>query len=125
MNTFYQLENPCHPGGYLRRKIFEPRNLTIMGAAGLLGVTRQSLSDLLNEKAALTADTAFQIEAAFGYSMEMLMEMQKQFDIAAIRRRERSVRNAAFAKAWSKVAVTRLQAAQKRSKVPSQKQMGG
>lgn len=89
----YILENPCHPGSFVRRNIVEPRNLTIMGAAALLGVTRQSLSDFLNEKSGLSADMALRIEKAFGLNMETLMGMQNHYDIAKIRRRERSNQN--------------------------------
>jgi len=121
VNVVHQATNPCHPGLFVRRKVFEPRNLTIMEAAGLLGVTRHVLSDFLTEKTGLTADLAFQIEKAFGYSMEMLMEMQKQFDIAAVRRRERNVRNDSVATAWSQVAATRLHVAQTRAQVPDRK----
>ncbi|MGU3340385.1 HigA family addiction module antitoxin [Methylobacterium mesophilicum] len=121
VNAVHQPANPCHPGLFVRRKVFEPRNLTIMEAAGLLGVTRHALTDFLTEKSPLTADLAFQIEKAFGYSMEMMMEMQKQFDIAAVRRRERNVRNDSMAKAWSQVAATRLQVAQTRAQTPERK----
>ena len=51
MNSPYVSENPCHPGGFVRRNVLEPRNLTVMAAASLLNVTRQTLSDFLNEKA--------------------------------------------------------------------------
>ena len=90
MNTGYRLEKPFHPGGFVRRKIFEPRNLTIMGAAATLGVTRQGLSDFLAERASLTVEIAFEIEKAFGFNAEALMEMQTRFDLALLRQRHRA-----------------------------------
>ncbi|MCJ2048194.1 HigA family addiction module antitoxin [Methylobacterium sp. J-070] len=75
MSMSYRLENPVHPGGYVRRNVIEPRDLTVMDAASLLDVTRQSLSDFLNEKSDLTAELALRIEAVFGVEMDMLMEM--------------------------------------------------
>ncbi|MCJ2092783.1 MULTISPECIES: HigA family addiction module antitoxin [unclassified Methylobacterium] len=99
MNTVYRLENPGHPGGFLRRKVFEPRNLTVMSMASLLGVTRQSLSDFLNEKINLNAEMAFRIEKVFGFNMEMMMDMQSRFEIAKVRNRERRLQSELLAKA--------------------------
>lgn len=90
MNNGYTLAKPFHPGGFVRRKIFEPRNLTIMGAAAALGVTRQGLSDFLAERASLTVEIAFQIEKAFGFNAEALMEMQTRFDLTVLRQRDRA-----------------------------------
>ncbi|SFL51821.1 HigA family addiction module antitoxin [Methylobacterium pseudosasicola] len=101
MSTVYRLENPCHPGGFLRRNIFEPNNLTVMGMASMLGITRQSLSDFLNEKTGLNAELAFRIEKAFGFNMEMMMEMQSRFDIALVRRREKKMQDELLARARS------------------------
>lgn len=93
MSAVYRLESPSHPGGFLRRKIFEPRNLTVMSTASVLGVTRQFLSEFLNEKIDLNADLAFRIEKVFGFNMEMMMAMQSRFDIAKVRDRERRLQN--------------------------------
>ncbi|KST59022.1 XRE family transcriptional regulator [Methylobacterium sp. GXS13] len=90
MGIPYALKNPCHPGAFIRRNIVEPRNLTVMAAAALLGVTRQSLSDFLNEKTSLSAEMALKIEKTFGFKMESMMEMQKQFDIAKVRKRDQA-----------------------------------
>jgi len=92
MDIGYSLAKPFHPGGFVRRKIFEPRNLTIMGAAAVLGVTRQGLSDFMAERSSLTVEIAFQIEKAFGFNAEALMEMQTRFDLAVLRQRDRAVR---------------------------------
>ncbi|MCJ2059853.1 HigA family addiction module antitoxin [Methylobacterium sp. J-048] len=91
MSITYRLDNPGHPGGFVRRNILEPRNLTVMSAASLLGVTRQTLSDFLNEKTAVTAELALRIEKVFGCRMETLMDMQTRFDIAKARKHERKI----------------------------------
>ena len=91
MNSSYVLGNPCHPGGFVRRNILEPRNLTVIAAASLLNVTRQTLSDFLNEKIALTAELALRVEKVFGARMEMLMEMQTHYDISRARKLEQKV----------------------------------
>lgn len=57
-------------------------------AAGALGVSRPTLSSLLNGKAGLSGDMALRIEKAFGVKMDTLMRMQSSYDIAQTRKRE-------------------------------------
>ncbi len=56
-------------------------------AAEVLGVRRATLSDLLNGKAALSAEMALRVEKAFGVDMETLLRMQAWYDTHAMRRR--------------------------------------
>lgn len=86
------MKSPPHLGGFVRREILEPLGLSVTDAAAALGVTRQALSNLVNEKAALTADMALRLEKAFGVSMELLMRMQLAFDVAEARGRERTIK---------------------------------
>lgn len=95
----YRLANPGHPGGYVRRNIIEARDLTVMDAASLLDVPRQTLFEFLNGKCGLTPELALRIEAVFGVEMETLMEMQTLFDIAEARKRYQDVWNELVAKA--------------------------
>lgn len=74
-----------HPGPWLRAEFVEPYRLTIVAAAQALGVTRVTLSNLLNGKAALSADMALRFEKAFGISADVLMRMQAAYDIAQAR----------------------------------------
>ena len=84
--------NPPHLGGFVRREVLEPLGLSVTEAAAVLDVTRQALSNLVNEKAALTADMALRLEKAFGVSMELLMRMQLAYDVAEVRARERGIK---------------------------------
>lgn len=86
------MNNPPHVGGLIRRQVVEPLGLTVTEAAKALGVGRQALSGLLNEKAALTSDMALRIEKAFGPKMEHLMRMQLAHDLARARKQERSIK---------------------------------
>lgn len=85
------MKTPPHIGGFIRRQIIEPLNLTVTDAAVALGVTRQALNNLLNEKAALTAEMALRIEKAFGPKADHLMRMQLAYDMAQVRRREATI----------------------------------
>jgi antitoxin HigA-1 len=82
-----RLKRPAHPGGFVRHEIIDPLGLTVTRAAEVLGVTRATLSTLLNERAHLSPEMAVRIEKAFGVSMDTLMRMQNSFDIAQARTR--------------------------------------
>ncbi len=56
------MKNPPHVGGVIRREVIEPLGLTVTEAANALGVGRQALSSLLDEKAALTSDMDLRVE---------------------------------------------------------------
>lgn len=79
---------PPHPGAFIRDEILDELTLSIAHAAEILGVRRATLSDLVNEKAALSPEMALRIEKAFGVSMDTLLRMQAWHDSHAIRQRE-------------------------------------
>jgi len=86
------MKNPPHPGGLIRREIIDPLGLSVSEAAGILSVTRQTLSLLLNERTDLSSEMALRIEKAFGPKMDHLMRMQLAFDLAQQRQRERAIK---------------------------------
>ena len=81
------MKDPAHPGGFIREIVTE-LDLNVTDAADVLGVTRPTLSNLLNERASLSPDMALRIEKAFGVKMDTLMRMQNAYDIAQARSRE-------------------------------------
>ena len=76
---------PSHPGDFIRTEVIEELGLTVTKAAGILGVRRATLSDLLNGNAALSPVMALRIEKAFGVSMDMLLRMQAWHDASHMR----------------------------------------
>src|SRR5579862_8656560 len=86
------MKNPPHPGDFIRTEIVEAAGLTVTDGAIALGVSRPTLSSLLNGKADLSGDMALRIEKAFGVKMDTLMRMQASYDIAQIRKREKQIR---------------------------------
>ena len=78
---------PCHPGEFVREEILEPLELSISRAASILGVRRATLSDLVNEKASLSAEMALRLEKAFGLDMDTLLRMQAWHDASVMRKR--------------------------------------
>ena len=79
------MKNPPHPGGIIRRQVIQPLGLSVSQAAAILGVTRQALSLLLNQRTDLSLQMALRIEKAFGPKMDHLMRMQLAHDLAAQR----------------------------------------
>ncbi|MBA3810717.1 MAG: HigA family addiction module antidote protein [Caulobacteraceae bacterium] len=93
----FRMGRPAHPGGFVKHEIIEPLELTVTAAAEALGVTRATLSTLLNERASLSPEMALRIEKAFGVSMDTLMRMQNSYDIARARDRAGEIKVARFA----------------------------
>src|SRR5688572_6111844 len=77
-----RVPQPPHPGAHIREEILRPYRLMVSEAADLLGVSRPTLSNLLNGNAALSGLMAIRIEKVFGVPMEPLMAMQAAYDIA-------------------------------------------
>ena len=78
---------PAHPGEFVRVEVIEELGLSVTQAAGILGVRRATLSDLLNGNAALSPEMALRIEKAFAVSMDMLLRMQAWHDASRMRAR--------------------------------------
>ncbi|MDP6257514.1 MAG: HigA family addiction module antitoxin [Rhodospirillales bacterium] len=82
---------PPHPGEFIREEVLEPLELSITKAAEILDVRRATLSDLINEKAALSPEMALRIEKAFDLDMDTMLRMQAWYDSAAMRAQADSV----------------------------------
>ena len=78
---------PSHPGEFIREEVLAPLELSIAKAAEVLGVRRATLSDLVNEKAALSPEMALRIEKAFGLDMDTMLRMQAWHDAKVMRER--------------------------------------
>ena len=81
------MHNPPHPGGIVRRQCLEPLNLSVTAAASPLGVSRQSLSNLVNERAGVSVDMAIRLTKAFGSTPETWLGMQMAYDLWQARHR--------------------------------------
>lgn len=79
------MKNPPHPGEIIRDLCIEPLGLTVTKAAEGLGVTRKTLSMLLNGHSGISPEMAVRLSQAFGRSPESWLELQVRFDLAQIR----------------------------------------
>ncbi len=81
------MKNPSHPAALVRGSI-EELDLTITDAAKMLGVTRQTLNNLVNEKSSLSAEMAIRLEKVGWSNAEHWMRMQMAYDMAQVRARQ-------------------------------------
>jgi antitoxin HigA-1 len=86
------MKNPPHVGKVIWHGILGPLDLSVTKAASILGVRRATLSDLVNGKAALTAEMALRIHKAFGPDVDHLLRMQVAYDVAQVRKRARGIK---------------------------------
>lgn len=77
-----------HPGEWLKTEIIEPHRLTVVATAKMLGVTRQSMSNLLNGHGGVSAEMAIRFEKSFGLRADTLLRMQMAFDLATARAKD-------------------------------------
>src|SRR5205807_10010043 len=85
------MKNPPHPGGVVLRQCIEPLGLTITEAAEALSVTRNTLSELVNEKRGISPEMAVRLEKVFGESAEGWLVQQAQYDLAHVHRETHQV----------------------------------
>ncbi len=88
-----------HPGDWLRNEIIKPYGLSVTETARHLGVTRQSISSLLNARAGLSADMAIRFEKGFGVKADTLLRMQATYELAQARANEDAIRVERFSAA--------------------------
>ncbi len=77
-----KMKNPPHPGRIVRRECIEPLGLTVTEAAMALGVTRQTLNNLVNGKSGVSPQMAIRLSKAFGGSAEVWLGLQMDYDLA-------------------------------------------
>lgn len=75
------MHNPPHPGEVLRELCLEPMELSVTAAAKALGVSRKTLSTILNGHAGISPEMAVRLSIAFNTSSESWMNQQAQYDL--------------------------------------------
>lgn len=76
-----RMHNPPHPGEILRMLCLEPLGLTVTAAAEALGVSRKTLSSILNGRAGISPEMAIRLSIAFGTTAESWLNRQSQYDL--------------------------------------------
>lgn len=76
-----KMHNPPHPGEILREFCLEPLGLTISEAARALGVSRKTLSSIVNGRQGISAEMAVRLSIAFDTTAESWLNQQVQYDL--------------------------------------------
>lgn len=86
------MHNPPHPGEVLRDLCLEPLDLTITDAAAALGVSRKTLSAILNGRAGISPEMAIRLSIAFNTTPESWLNQQSQYDLWIARRQSQKMK---------------------------------
>jgi len=81
-----KMHNPPHPGEVLNELCLKPSGLTVTDAAEALGVSRKTLSMILNGRAGISPEMAVRLSIAFGTTAESWLAQQIKFDLAVAER---------------------------------------
>jgi addiction module HigA family antidote len=87
-----KMHDPPHPGEVLRGLCLEPLGLSVTQAAEALGVSRKTLSSILNGRAGISPEMAVRLSIAFGTTAESWLRQQLQYDLARAEAKRRSLR---------------------------------
>lgn len=80
-NTGRRKVRPTHPGEMLREDFLQDYGLTVAGLARALGVSRQTMNELLRERRALSPEMAIRLSRLFGNSPEFWLNAQRALDL--------------------------------------------
>ena len=77
-----------HPGEYIREDCLKPRGLSVKDAAKHLGVSRVTLSRLVNEQSGVSPEMAVRLEQVFGFTAELWLRLQMRYDLAQVAKKQ-------------------------------------
>jgi len=86
------MKNPVHPGAIVQEDCLKPLNVSITEGAKRLGIGRQALSNLVNEKSSVSIEMAYRLSKAFGSTPETWLGMQMAYDLAHSKNLERKIK---------------------------------
>jgi addiction module HigA family antidote len=87
-----KMHNPSHPGKVLKTLCLEPLGITVTAAAEALGVSRKTLSAILNGRAGISPEMAVRLSMAFDTTAESWLNQQVQYDLWQAERKRKSLR---------------------------------
>ncbi len=87
-----KMHNPPHPGEVLRSLCLEPLGLTVTDAAKALGVSRKTLSEILNGRSGISPEMAVRLSIAFDTTAESWLSQQLQYDLWRAEQRRDSLK---------------------------------
>jgi addiction module HigA family antidote len=85
------MKNPVHPGAIVKSSL-EELDLSVTAAAKVLGVTRPTISKIVNCRAALSPEMAIRLAKAFGSTPDFWLRLQLNYDLAHVRAKADSIK---------------------------------
>jgi antitoxin HigA-1 len=86
-----KMHNPPHPGEVLKSLCLEPLGLTVSDAAKALGVSRKTLSGIVNGRVGISPEMAVRLSLAFDTTAESWLNQQVQYDLWQVEKRRASL----------------------------------
>ena len=86
-----RMHNPPHPGEILRELWIAPLALTLTATAARLNVSRKTVSEVVNERAGISAEMALRLELAFGKSAQSWLAHQAAYDLWHLNKNAKSL----------------------------------
>jgi len=86
------MKNPPHPGRIIREDCLKPLGLTVTSGAKILGISRQALNNLVNQRAGVSPEMAIRLSKAFGSTAQTWMRLQSNYDLAQALKSEGKIR---------------------------------
>ena len=87
-----QMHNPPHPGEIIRELCLEPLELSVTATAEALGVSRKTLSSILNGHAGISPEMALRLSIAFDTTPESWLNQQIQYDLWVAKKSEKNIK---------------------------------
>ncbi len=75
------MKRPIHPGRIIKDDYLEPLELTTGALANALGVTRQTIAAIINERAGISPEMALRLSEAFNTTPDLWIGMQRNYDL--------------------------------------------
>jgi antitoxin HigA-1 len=72
---------PTHPGVIIKKDYLEPLSISIKDIAEILGVSRKTLSKIINGRGSITPDMALRLSMAFDTTPDLWLNLQKNYDL--------------------------------------------
>ena len=86
------MKNPPHPGRIVREDCLDPLGLTVTSGARILGVSRQALNNIVNQRAGISPEMAIRLAKAFGSTAQTWLRLQSNYDLAQALKSESKIR---------------------------------
>ena len=87
-----QMHNPPHPGEILRELCIEPLGISVTEAAEGLGISRKTLSAILNGRSGISPEMALRLSIAFNTSPESWLNQQTQYDLWVAKKEKKRIK---------------------------------